>query len=478
MARRPTAPAPQGTSRRSALKGLGATAGLAAIASGCTTGGDDVGDDTDTDTTPLDPKTAIDTFVILMMENRTFDHYLGALTLDEGRDDVDGLTAGMENPDADGVMVPVHPLELACIEDPPHGWDRSHDQFDGGTNAGFVRAHDDGRSTFARTVMGYMRRADLPISYALADDNAVCDRWFASVMGPTWPNRIYSLCATSDGMKSNDFSRAPFKLRSIFEQLDEAGVSWAVYYHDLPFATLVDYTGGLFGPNMRPIEQYFDDAANGTLPKVCFVEPSYGANDDHPPHAPILGQVLIGAVYKALAESPQWERSMMIVDYDEHGGFYDHVAPPTTADDHAADGFDQLGFRVPSLVLGPYARTEAIHTQFDHTSVLKHLQEVFGMDALTARNAAANPLWDCLDLDAMAARQPRAPTTLPVVDIDPADFTGGCYAYIDPGQPELERLFDMGILDARLDRRALTMEVVDRVLLRAEKLGLVRLAGL
>ncbi len=464
-------------SRRETLKALSAMAAAGALG-GCTTPGTGDPDDTDTlgETGSDDPLTAIQHIVVLMMENRSFDHYFGALKLEEGREDVDGLTVDMSNPDKDGVEVPVFRLGKHCQADPPHGWTSSRAQFEEGALKGFVKVHEGGRGATANEAMGYYNREDVPVYYALADAHAICDRWFASVMGPTWPNRIYAYTGTSNGMQSNDFGFVPFEQPSIFSQLTEAGVSWKIYYHEAPFAALITTSGGIVSERFTTIEQFFRDLEAGTLPQVVFIEPGYTLNDDHPPHPVPLGQALVGTVYAALAESDVWEKTLMIVDYDEHGGFFDHVVPPKVADDHADTGFDQLGFRVPGIVAGPWAKPGAcVHTQFDHTSVLKTIQERFGLEPLTARNAAATALWDCLDLEAMAARTPHPKATLPVLTIDPSDFGDECrYDLLVPGQTELDACFDLGLLDPRFDRRGEARQILDRLLVRGEKLGVLR----
>lgn len=476
---------PSGLSRRDALKALGAAAGSATLTAGCAdnaAGPSDTDSDSDAGVDlPLDnPLEAIDTIVVLMMENRTFDHYFGALSLEEGREDVDGLTADMFNPDADGE--PVHPFHLdkECLEDPPHGWSTSRQQFNEGRNNGFVTTHQGGRTEASREVMGYHNRGDLPVYYALADAHANCDRWFASQMTGTWPNRFYSLCGTSDGMKGNEFSRVPFPRKSIFAQLDEAGIPWRVYCHDLPFASLLVDTAGEYDEEkgrITTIDRYFEDAAAGRLPPVVFIEPGYSFNDDHPPHPPLLGQALVGGVYRALAESDHWSRSLMVVTYDEHGGFFDHVVPPTAPDEHADEGFDQLGFRVPGLVLGPYASARVISTQYDHTSILKTIQERFGLEPLSLRNESAEPLWDCLDLDAMANLRPAPAADLPVLEVSPADYGGECSYFFLPNQIELEEAADQGLIPPELDFRDRSVELLDRVLAHAARLGVVRFTG-
>jgi phospholipase C len=176
------------------------------------------------------------------------------------------------------------------------------------------------------------------------------------------------------------------------------------------------------------------DCAAGKLPPVVVIDPSFGGggNDDHAPHHPIDGQELIATVYTALANSPQWKHLvMMIVTYDEHGGFFDHVTPPKFADDTATvwagmgrdvTGFDQGGFRVPTMILGPYVKPGYVSSvTYEHTSWLAHLANAFSFDPLTARMAAATDLSDCLDLDRLASGQANKPITLP--PLDPTDTT-------------------------------------------------------
>jgi phospholipase C len=253
------------------------------------------------------------------------------------------------------------------------------------------------------------------------------------------PNRAYWHTGTSFGLDNNDavlnaFASVP--VPTIYNRLVERGVDWAYYFGNLAVASLLaqpgpyqidigpnDGTGNIrrFGDARFAAGQFFKDAAAGTLPPVVYIDPSFGVNDDHPPVHPILGQELIAAVYTALAKSPQWNNVMLVITYDEHGGYFDHVAPPTTTDDTLArfgvDGFQQLGFRVPALVVGPYAKQSYVSSvQYDHTSALKHLQATFGLESLTARVDAANDLSDCIDLDRLARGEPAPPIELPALD--------------------------------------------------------------
>lgn len=417
-------------SRREAV--LGGLAVLAACGAGEEEEGAPAGD-SGGEAPVVDPAT-IDTIVVLMMENRSFDHFLGSLKLLEGRD-VDGLTADMSNPDTDGNVFPVAPAQVDCVSDPPHGWSSSHDQFDGGANDGFVKAmvaHHGG--TDAAEVMGYYTRAELPVTYALADAYALCDRYFCSVMGPTWPNRFYGHAGTSNGQSGNDLPDTyVFEFPTVWNKLDEAGIPWKYYYTDVPFL-------GLFANHIREdtaafLEDFVDDALDGKLPPVVWVDPGFTFNDDHPPHHPGLGQEMIALVVEALAASPQWGRCLLLITYDEHGGFFDHVPPPTTEDDFAADGFDQLGFRVPSIVVSPFAKKGTVSTVFDHTSWIKLVCERHGLTPWTARIAAATSLAEALDADLMATGQGNAPAELPVFDVDDEGLPDQCFDYGGPMAP-------------------------------------------
>lgn len=379
-----------------------------------------------TDTAPAPEAATIDTIIFVMMENRSFDHYLGGLTLAEGRTDVDGVTAEMSNPDSDGVEHVVAPATLHCVADPGHSWGDSHSQFNDGANDGFVVEYE-GRvgSGPVGEVMSYQLRANIPITHALADAYTVCDRWFCSVMGPTWPNRFFAHAGSSDGQTNNDFPEGgAFTFQTLWSTLDEAGIAWKYYYTDVPYIGL--FEGAFRSETTAYLEDFVRDAERGDLPPVVWIDPGFSYNDDHPPHHPGLGQEFLAIVYDAIAKSPQWGRCLLVITYDEHGGFFDHVAPPTTDDDRAADGFDQLGFRVPTLIIGPYVRPGADHTVFDHTSWLKYVCERFDLTPWTARIRAANSIGAVLDTDRMSRAEAYDPITLPAFDIDDASVGEEC----------------------------------------------------
>ena len=373
----------------------------------------------------------IDHVVFVMMENRSFDHFLGAMKLLEARQ-FEGLTADMGNPDADGNAVLVYRNDTDCQDpDPHHGWSSAHDQFNEGANDGFVLDYG------GPGVMQYMTRDDLPITWALADSFAVCDQYFCSVMGPTWPNRFYGHCGTSLGMRSNDFPKGgAYEIPHVWAKLAEAGVSHQYYFSDLPFAVLME--GALDPENLRYFEDFVRDAELDRLPAVSWVDPGFAFNDDHPPHHVAMGQEFLAAVYKALANSPAWKRCLLVITYDEHGGFYDHVPPPTTDDDYVADGFDQLGFRVPTLAIGPWVKQGAVSTVFDHSSWLKYVCDTHGIEPWTKRIAAANSIAEVIDTARMARNEPIEPPAMPAFDYDDQSVPDACYGQGVFGPPPPE----------------------------------------
>jgi phospholipase C len=395
--------------RRDVLKSMGAVAGAAGITRllpGCGEGESGPGE--------------IKHVVLVMMENRSYDHVLGARAMLEGKPG-DGITASMTNLDAGGAPVALFaptPQEM-CVPDPPHSWGGSHAQWNAGACDGFLTTHQNG-APGDLAPMQYLSREHQPVTWALADEYATCDAWFCSVMGPTWPNRMYWMAGTSMGMQGNDLPEGGFTAPTIYDRLEAAGVDWRIYYGDLPFVPLlgaqvqVDFTDHLWR-----MEDFFNDCANGTLPPVSYIDPPFTIADDHPPHHPMLGQEFIASVYAALASSPHWESTLLVITYDEHGGFFDHVSPPTVTDDRAAEGFDQLGFRVPTLVVGPYVKKGHVSSVVrDHTSALKHLEGMFGLEPLTTRTSAAEDLSELIDAEALAAGDAREPIELPSLDLD------------------------------------------------------------
>ncbi len=430
------------------------------------------------DLTPEQLLAGIDHIVVLMMENRSFDHYFGALRAIEGQA-ILGLTGDESNLGLDLVPVPVFVMDEFEPKDPPHTWEECHFQFNQGENNGFVFEAEKKHPGYGYQVMGYHIREHLPVSYGLADGFTLCQRWFSSVMGPTWPNRYYLHACTSDGGKTN--FPTPF-LPSLWHLCDAAGVTSKMYFTDVPWAAggfpliptvwskLADgYEGfnlaALTNPNT--LERFFADCESGNLANFVVIDPGFTSNDDHPEHNIQLGQILIGTIYKALAASPAWSRTLFIVTYDEHGGFYDHVAPPTFTDDHPE--FRQLGFRVPTLVVGPTVRRGCINdVLFDHCSIAATVARRFGIEPLNQRMADAADVSSCINPDLLDNPQPAPP--IPMVTVSITDILAG----VGKTTSQHELFDQLGVvLDEEF--RAKVQSDTLRLLVRAEKLGVARL---
>jgi phospholipase C len=416
----------------------------------------------------------IDTIVVLCMENRSFDHYLGgSLALVEGRPDIEGLTGLETNPAPSGPPVGVFHMSNLTPEDPPHGWDEVHAQWNGGDNDGFVIAHEGASQD---EVMGYYVRDQVPIHHALADDYVVCNHSHAAVLGPTWPNRFYLHGATSNGTQSNVpvVGFDPF-----FDVLSDAGISNLNYHHGVAWAM-----GGYFKfGGLADYDSFKADAAAGNLPSFSIIDPEFfgsGANDDHPSNGNVpLAQLLIADVYQTLAASPHWNNCLLIVTYDEHGGFYDHIAPPTTVD--LEPEFAQLGFRIPTLVAGPYVRSGcAVNTRFEHVSVISTLIKRFGLPSFNPRAAVTKDFSSVIDPTAVKNRAPKSPITLPRLDVSVSalrkrfDAQGSRFAFPDQHPELLDVLRQQGMLN-RIAKRYDQRERLASFLDDAERRGLIRL---
>jgi phospholipase C len=378
--------------------------------------------------------------VVLMMENRSFDHMLGHLKLD-GRDDVDGLSADMSNLGPDGKPIAVHAFHadgnavqrsgeaLNKGLDPDHspagvGVQLGPGYGDSGQNAGFVKAFVDSRketlpSELWGVPMGYYTAEDVMLYNHLATEYCVCDRWHSSIPGDTWPNRCYALAGEQQERRHHtilDRLPGPFhKLESlpIFEldafthQLDDG--QWRWYSHDpatlraadAHYRDFLHLNRGNFAYFDRKKvseltqegesllvghDSFLDDAAKGQLRDVSWIDPNFidlsvldpSSNDDHPPSDIRAGQAFVLEVYEALRRSQDWEDTLFVIVYDEHGGFFDHVPPPEIEDD--GSGYGTLGVRVPALIVGPRVKRLACHQVFDHTTLIRTILRRFAAD--------------------------------------------------------------------------------------------------
>src|SRR3954447_9907535 len=363
--------------------------------------------------------------VVLMLENRSFDHMLGFLRSPSYS--INGLTGDEWNPRDPAHIDPKQEVKVSndagfiFSYDPGHNFhDVNLQLFDNPTgppassvaNGGFILSYSQQphvTPAIADTIMKCMDPTTIPVLSTLAREFAVCDAWYSSVPGPTWPNRFFVHSATSKGYLDNSQLRN-YDMPSIFENLAAAGRTWRDYYHDVSQTwALQRLQTGANKANFYSFGQFRKDARDGKLPNYAFVEPKYlsflgEANDQHPPHDIRAGEALIADIYNSLRASPQLEKSLLIIVHDEHGGMYDHVPPPsaTPPDSYTSQfAFDRYGVRVPAVLVSPFIPKGTIdHRVYDHTSIPATLKQVFNLPSfLTNRDASARTFSDLLSLN-------------------------------------------------------------------------------
>ena len=372
----------QTITRRNVLAGAGAVLGAAAVGDPMAAAA------AATDTLPSPGASGIDHIVVLMMENRSFDHYWGWLP------GADGRQAGLSYVDRLGHSYATHHLATlqGCAHpNPNHSFAGGRIEFNGGKCDGWLKAGPN--DAFA---IGYYTADDLAFYGKAVEHWTACDRYFAAFMGPTYPNRFYQHAAQTDRIENtHDTSVLP----TIWDNIAAAGRTGTYYYCDVPFTGL---WGDKYTEISKPYSQFLADAAAGALPDVSYVDPKFlneiaGTSGDDHPHADIrVGQYFVNQVYDAVTSGPQWAKTILVVNYDEWGGFFEHVAPSTAPDAHPEWG--QRGFRVPCLVVSPRARRHHVaHGVYDHASVLKMIEWRWGLPSLTVRDAKANNIAEVLD---------------------------------------------------------------------------------
>jgi phospholipase C len=350
--------------------------------------------------------------ICLMLENRSFDQMLGSLQA--VYPDLDGVPEGgplRTNRDIDGQVIEQAPAADTRMKgDPKHELPNCLHQLSD-NNGNFVRdyaeAYPHSDEEERKQVMAYFPLDKLPALHQLGRSFRVCDRWFSSIPGATWPNRLFVHSGTSIGkakMPHGVFDLAGHRYwqDTIYDRLNEKGIPWNIYFGDFPQSMLLEHQWKPENAHRyRPLDQFFRDACGPArnFPAYCFLEPRYyapGQNDDHPPHDVGGAQRLVADVYNAIrANEDLWKSSLLVVVYDEHGGFYDHVSPPAAVppDEHRDDyTFDRLGVRVPALLVSPWVGPGVEHTTFDHTSLLKYLIEKWELGPLGERAARANSI--------------------------------------------------------------------------------------
>jgi phospholipase C len=372
--------------------------------------------------------------VVLMQENRSYDQYFRALSGKSRPASKKSPTPTNPNPlDPSAKIAAFHQGANCEVADLNHSWTGTHAEINNGRMDGFAAQNASPADTTGSRALGQYDSTDLPYYYGLANTFGIGDRYFASVPGPTYPNRLYEMAGTSFGHIQNDFPpEGGWTQPTIFGRLQDAGISWKVYDAQFPTASFfADVKAHM--ENVQPISQYFADAAAGTLPQVAFVEPTYigtvsEESDEHPPANMQVGQQFTANVLHALMASRDWSSSAFFLTWDEHGGYYDHVAPPAApipdsiapilgpGDVPAA--FDQYGVRVPFVVASPFSKPHFVsHRVSDHTSIPAFIERRFNLPPLTQRDAKANTLLEYFDF---AHPHFTKPPKLPTATVDPS----------------------------------------------------------
>ena len=352
---------------------------------------------------PSPARSGIDHVVVVMMENRSFDHFLGWLP------GADGKQAGLTYLDAAGAPHSTHPLapdfQGCAFADPDHSYDGSRVAWNNGACDGWLRAGKN--DVFS---IGYYEQQDLAFLGQAAGRFTTCDRYFAPILGPTFPNRLYALTGVTDRL-DNAFTRV--ELPTIFDRLAARKLRAGYYCGNTNFLLLWNQ---IYNPITHTYARFFADCKRGTLPEFSFVDPNYTFDDTGPqsgvgaddhPHADIrAGEYFLSTIYNAVTQSPAWKSTLLVITFDEWGGFFDHVPPPAGPD--VDPRFQQRGFRVPCLLISPFARRSSVaHGVYDHTSILKLVEWRWGLKPLSVRDAQANNLATALDFSHRLLAAPK-----------------------------------------------------------------------
>ena len=350
---------------------------------------------------PRPEKSGIQHVVVAMMENRSFDHFLGWLP------GGDGVQGGVIYEDATGAAFETYTLApdyQGCGHpDPDHSYEGGRVAYNGGACDGWMRAGNN--DLFA---IGYYRQEDLPFLGQAAVDWTTCSRYFAPIMAPTYPNRLYMHCGVTDRL---DDSLTPSALPTIWDRLADAGLGGTYYFSDLSFVSL---WGTKYAGISKPYAQFLADCDSGDLPEVAFVDPPFAgedggtSSDDHP-HGDIrAGEAWLNQTYEAVVGGKDWRGTVLVIVFDEWGGFFEHV-PPTEAPD-VDPAFALRGFRVPCVIVSPLARRGFVADGvYDHTSILRMIEWRWSLPALSVRDAQANNLAEVLDFTPKVRHRSQPP---------------------------------------------------------------------
>lgn len=391
--------------------------------------------------------------VLLMQENRSFDHYFGTMAGVRGFDDPDAMKLqngrsvfyqpDPENPN--GYLLPFHldtrTTSAQKIPSTNHSWGVQHSSWNEGKMDNWLPAHRKAEGNKAPYVMGYHTRADIPFQFALAESFTICDAYHCSVMGPTWPNRMYWMTGTidPDGTHGGPLIRnqePPEGLRWMTypERLEKAGISWKVYQQDDNFGCdVLEYfktfreSGEksalrLKGLTRGPEGRFEYDAANDKLPAVSWIIPT-SHQSEHPDFMPAAGAAFVASKIDAIAANPEvWSKTVFILNYDENDGIFDHVAPPVpppgTPHEFVHGVPVGAGFRVPCIIVSPWTAGGWVCSElFDHTSILRFLEKFTGVkehNITDWRRKTFGDLLSAFRFGERMAEPPRLPDALNV----------------------------------------------------------------
>jgi phospholipase C len=369
--------------------------------------------------TPSMPE--IEHIVVLMMENHSFDNLLGMVPHQvPGRGSVDGLRLQggkpvNSNPDLNGNPVVAYRASSPCqlSGEPSQSWNASHESYDNGLNDGFVKAS-------GPVAMQYWDKHDLPFTYSLVEHFPIGERHFSSLLGQTWPNRCYLFAGTSSGTVNDVIAPHPPANGTIWDRLDAHHIDWAIYYEP-PSYTSFELVPGSDTParasRVKHFNQFLSDVAAAKLRQFTFLDPNYETTSEENPQDIQLGERYVAQVVNALMHARTWKNTALFITYDEHGGYYDHVPPPAAiAPDSIAPiltsgdvpgGFDRYGFRVPMIVVSPWARAHYVsRTVEDHTSITAFVERKWNLPVMTLRDANASPMTNYLNFRKPAFLKP------------------------------------------------------------------------
>ncbi len=336
--------------------------------------------------------TPIRHLVVIMKENHAFDNYFGTFP------GVDGIPSSAALPDGRGGYVSPHWINGTWTWDLPHSREAMLADYHNGSNDLFAVEANKWIWGLGNSSVGYYDQRQIPGYWSIAARFTLMDRYFQSVFGPTIPNRLYSIAGQSGGLMSNDLLGSGVDVRTVFDQLQERGVTWRYYYtpsslfQSLPLSLPHFDSNPNLRANVVSMERLAFDIGIGALPNVTFVDPAADISvSEHPPGDVTAGQAWSMEMIEAIILGPQWPSTAILLTWDESGGFYDHVPPPQV------DAFG-YGFRVPTLVISPFARPRFIdHEITDHTSILKFIAQNWGLPYLTDREANAGSIAGAFD---------------------------------------------------------------------------------